>query len=37
VATLYQKGHRKQARAELEAALAAEPGSPDEPKKKENY
>jgi len=31
-ATLYQKGDKKQARTELEAALAAKPGSPDEPK-----
>jgi predicted Zn-dependent protease len=33
--TLYQKGDKKQARAELEAALAGEPGSPDEPKIRE--
>ncbi|MGA3201238.1 MAG: tetratricopeptide repeat protein [Bryobacteraceae bacterium] len=34
-ATLYQKGDKKQARVELEAALAGEPGSPDEPKIRE--
>jgi tetratricopeptide (TPR) repeat protein len=34
-ATLYQKGDKKQARFQLEAALAAKPGSPDEPKIRE--
>lgn len=34
-ATLYQKGDKKQARVQLEAALAAEPGSPDGPKIRE--
>ena len=33
--TLYQKGDKKQARVELAAALAAKPGSSDEPKIRE--
>jgi tetratricopeptide (TPR) repeat protein len=33
--TLYQKGDKKQARTELEAALASKPGSADEPKIRE--
>jgi cellulose synthase operon protein C len=34
-ATFYQKGDKKQARVELEAALAAKPGPADEPKIRE--